>query len=241
MMDYHLDVNGFEFTAAYSVHEEAVLDSLIKRICSAPVSGTRKIVLLAGPPGAGKSTLALTLCQKTSGRMQALGLDGFHFPQKILNSTHIRTENGCVLLADIKGAPESFDAQKFLTVLTEMKTGAGNTWPVYDRNLHDVSGAQISVTTDTLIVEGNWVLLDSGIWREVRKYADVSVSVMADEFLLKERLIARKIRGGKTEAEARAWYDRVDGANVRRFQRESVPGDIAVFLREDGTLSFCKF
>ena len=42
---------------------------------------------------------------------------------------------------------------------------------------------------------------------------------------LRERLIARKMRGGRTEAEARAFYDACDGPNVRLCLQRRLPAD----------------
>ena len=108
-------------------------------------------------------------------------------------------------------------------------------WPVYDRQLHDVVPDRIPVTGDILLIEGNWLLLNESPWKEItEECADETIFIRAEEEQLRDRLIHRKVMGGKTEAEGAAWYDAVDGPNVRRVLQCSAPADLTLRMVSDG-------
>ena len=67
----------------------------------------------------------------------------------------------------------------------------------------------------TVVVEGNYLLLDSGLWGEVAGHLDVTLFVDLDEGIRRSRLIDRHIRFGKSEVDARAWALGPDEHNAR--------------------------
>ena len=123
MATFQLEVNGRAAAAEYrDADVERVLLPLLDRIarCTerADAARARTIVFIAAPPGAGKSTLAATL-ERLAGedprlpRMQAIGMDGFHFPNAYLDSHDATLADGRTLpLRAVKGAPETFDVEK---------------------------------------------------------------------------------------------------------------------------------
>ena len=92
---------------------------------------------------------------------------------------------------------------------------------IYDRNLHDVVEDQIKVTKDIILIEGNWLLLKQEPWKSMQQYADYKILILAEEEMLKERLISRKEKGGLTREEAVAWYQNSDSKNVTRVLKDS--------------------
>ena len=56
-----------------------------------------------------------------------------------------------------------------------------------------------------IIVEGNYLLLDTSGWQRVAPLLDLTVGVVLDEATRHERLIARHIAFGKSPDAARAW------------------------------------
>ena len=222
-------INGFDVQARFD--EAAVNDLFLPflRALTAMSRGRdgRLVAFLAAPPAAGKSTLAAfleKLSRETDGLtpVQALGMDGFHFHQDyILGHTVVR-DGVEIPMKTVKGAPDTFDVMKLDAALRALKHGPVN-WPFYDRRLHDVVEDAVPVTAPVVIVEGNWLLLNRPVWRDLPR--DVSAFVTADESLLRGRLIARKERGGLSHDEALAFYDRCDGPNVRLCLSESLNAD----------------
>ena len=228
-MKEQLLINGFMVEAVYSDETvERVLRPFLRTLAEKQrrQSG-RLIAFLAAPPATGKSTLAAFL-QKLAGDMsgmppvQALGMDGFHYHQDYILSHTAQREGKTVPMKQIKGAPESFDVLKLQKTLEDMRT-QDITWPVYDRTLHDVVEDAVHVTAPIVLVEGNYLLLDQPVWRELTH--DYAVFVLAEETQLRERLIVRKMRGGATEVEALRHYNNCDGPNVRLCLQGHLPCD----------------
>lgn len=113
----------------------------------------------AAPPGAGKSTLALFI-ESLCNDIQALSLDGFHYPQQYLKSHSLVIHDEEVLMSKIKGSAETFDTHAFKKHLEQL-AGDDCWWPIYDRNLHDVIDHQIHVTKPIVLIEGNCCCLMS--------------------------------------------------------------------------------
>ena len=99
--------------------------------------------------------------------------------------------------------------------------------------LHDVVEEAIPVTAPILLVEGNYLLLNQPIWRDLPH--DYAVFITADEVLLRQRLIERKMRGDKTHEQAALFYQESDGPNVRLCLGSRLPCDLELQLLPDGT------
>ena len=85
MIDYKVLINGLAVDAFYSEEcVETIFIPLLKRLTELQRQKNRRIlVMLAAPPGAGKSTLCSfleKLSKETDGvtPLQAIGMDGFH-------------------------------------------------------------------------------------------------------------------------------------------------------------------
>lgn len=232
MFDKVIEINGFSVRARYT---QATVEHVFRPLC-AQLGELSKyfdkpiVVLLAAPPGAGKSTLAYSLNDYAQSNGFApivpLGMDGFHYPNAYLK-TH--TAQDGALLSDIKGAPPTYDLARMQSAIAELRTGKCE-WPIYDRRLHDPAPEPLQVSGDMFIVEGNWLLLDEPGWRELKVECDISIAIDADEELLMPRLIARKVRGGMAEDAARTFCMRSDLNNIRLYREKRLPADIE--LRE---------
>ncbi len=201
--------------------------------------GRRLIVFLAAPPATGKSTLVLFLEQLAGDIegmpvLQAVGLDGFHFHAEELGRKTVRRDGKIISMKEVKGCAESFNVERLCRKLGALCQAKEVSWPVYDRQKHDVVEDALTVAGDIVLLEGNWLLLQEPCWQAACQYADYTVSLCADPVQLKERLIQRKIQGGKTAAEAAAFYLFSDRVNVERVLQESVPADTEWELTEDG-------
>jgi pantothenate kinase len=175
---------------------------LAARSASAPL-----LVGLAGKPGAGKSTAADQLAALLPGS-RVLPMDGFHFPQAHLVSLGRRER---------MGAPDTFDVDAFVALLESLRTPVTTVRaPGFDRTIEEPVPDQLSFTPEVpcIIVEGNYLLLDSGGWQRVAPLLDVTVGIVLDYAIRHERLIARHVAFGKSDEEARAWALGPDEANA---------------------------
>lgn len=230
-------VNGLEVRVDVDRHlvDEVLLPTLAGLARHDP-DGPRRFVFLAAPPGTGKSTLAAVVGQRAAHLgldLDVVGIDGFHHPQAHLDTHHLRGTP----LAAIKGAPETFDVATLRSFL-ERSAHAPLRWPVYDRVLHDVVPDATLVDAGLVLLEGNWLLLDEPGWRELAAHSVHNIFIEADRELLRERLIARKVRGGLDRAAATRFYERSDRPNVERVLERTDRRRVDLLLRmnSDGTI-----
>lgn len=181
----------------------------------------RFLTALAGPPGAGKSTLAAALVEALGQGAKAVPMDGFHYDDRVLIARGAR---------DRKGAPDTFDAQGFFHLLRRLRVEDEVAIPLFDRDLEiSRAGADIVTPEDRLlVVEGNYLLLNEAPWPQAAPLFDLTVWIDVPEAELDRRLLARWAHYGKTPAEARAWIDGNDMPNIRRVTRNSRAADVVV-------------
>ncbi|MDZ4395715.1 nucleoside triphosphate hydrolase [Cypionkella sp.] len=181
----------------------------------------RFLTALAGPPGAGKSTLAAELVAALGQGAKAVPMDGFHYDDAVLIARGARAR---------KGAPDTFDAQGFFHLLKRLRVEEEVAIPLFDRDLEiSRAGADIVTAADRLlVVEGNYLLLNEAPWPEAAPLFDLTVWIDVPEAELDRRLQARWAHYGKTPAEARAWIDSNDLPNVRRVTQNSRAADMTI-------------
>ena len=181
----------------------------------------RFIAALAGPPGAGKSTLAQALVDALGQDARVVPMDGFHFDDAILNARGQRNR---------KGAPETFDVAGYRHLLSRLSAEDEVAIPVFDRALELSRGSADLVTKDhrILVTEGNYLLLNEKPWLDLGEYFDLTVFIDVPEDELDRRLLDRWAFYGKTPEAARAWIDGNDMPNIRRVTRGSRQADITV-------------
>ena len=76
-------------------------------------------------------------------------------------------------------------------------------------------------TADTIVTEGNYLLLDSGGWEAVRPLLDEVCYVDLDDAVRLERLIARHEAFGMSREAATAWATGPDAANASSSRRRA--------------------
>ncbi|MDO4491031.1 MAG: nucleoside/nucleotide kinase family protein [Lachnospiraceae bacterium] len=240
-MKYELNNSGIIETAEFDDQAvEQVFLPLVKQLTRLQKEKNRRVVaFLAAPPGAGKSTLAAFLAHLSRitedvTEITTIGMDGFHRYQEYL-LTHTTVRDGREIpMVKIKGAPVTFDLEKLTAAVERVAAGEECGWPVYDRLLHNPVEDAVQVTGDIVLLEGNYLLLDTEGWRELKKYADLTISLSADADFLRNRLVSRKKKTGTPAQEAEDFVDSSDMVNVQTCLNESSQADIRIQVLGDG-------
>ena len=236
-----MEVNGLWQEVKFSAAAvEEIFMPFLHELTDLKMTMDRKVIAyLAAPPGAGKSTLAKFLEQLSRERanevdtIRALGIDGYHYTAAYMNITTLERDGKEILMRDIKGAPETFDVDLLVEKIREARS-EGTDWNIYDRKIHDVLPDYWSVEEDILLIEGNYLLLKEAGWTNVRVLADYSIFIDAEPQLLRERLINRKVAGGKSREEAERFFDFSDSKNIERVLKNSARADETWKLLADG-------
>ena len=190
-------------------------------------SGSRRLLGIAGAPGAGKSTLAARLARELGEQAVLVPMDGFHLADAALERLGRLGR---------KGAPDTFDAGGYAALLQRLRTARPQdapVWaPMFDRELEQPLAGAIEVGAEVplVITEGNYLLLEDGPFAQVRAMLDACWFVEVPEGLRIERLIARHERFGKSPQAAREWALGPDEANARLVAGTRDRADVVVDL-----------
>lgn len=191
-------------------------------------SGGRRLLGIAGAPGAGKSTLTALLAEQLpAGSCVVVPMDGFHLADIALARLG---------RAERKGAPDTFDAAGYVALLQRLRTAMPQdppVWaPMFERELEQPLAGAIEVGAEVplVITEGNYLLLDQGPFAQVGAMLDARWFVEVPERMRHERLIARHERFGKPPAAAREWALGPDEDNARLVAATRERADAVVSL-----------
>ncbi len=174
-------------------------------------STDRYLIGIVGKPGAGKSTLSAYLLEELhSSEVTVVPMDGYHLSNAVLQTLG---------RANRKGAPDTFDVAGFASLLQRIRNemSVDVYYPVFDRSIEESIAAQGVVTKEikVVIVEGNYLLHDSGGWEVIAELLDELWFIDVDDEKRLERLIARHIAYGKSPADAQSWSLGSDEVNAR--------------------------
>ncbi|WUP96619.1 nucleoside/nucleotide kinase family protein [Streptomyces sp. NBC_00247] len=207
------------------------LAPLTARARALVVPGRRRILGIAGPPGAGKSTLAAALVEALDGTAVLVPMDGFHLAGAELERLG---------RAARKGAPDTFDAAGYTALLRRLRepgtdrhaTDSGETVyaPAFDRALEEPIAGSVAVEpgTSLVVTEGNYLLHDDGPWAPVRGLLDEVWYVEIDPDLRVRRLVDRHVRFGRPRPDAERWVADSDEANARLVEAGRDRADLVV-------------
>lgn len=201
--------------------------SVQRRVKALP-SGGRVVVLIAGIPGSGKSTLtAAVYGQLTASAPEyaaIAGMDGFHRPEAELEREG---------LLDRKGAVETFDGQGYVELVRRAATaGWTGQLPTYDHAGREpvYSGKpehRVGKDCRVILAEGNYLLLEMQPWVALREVGAVSWWVDTPWARAEAWLRPRHAASGHTPevVEQKVANDR---RNARLIETRSVHADLVV-------------
>lgn len=198
----------------------------------------RVIVGIAGPAGSGKSVIASIFKMIESQvalpfKIETVGIDGFHYPNEFLLSKMSEGKP----LKDHKGRFDTYDVKKLTESLRRFSLGERVFFPSYSRKTHDpVPDAVFAEQYDPtlLILEGLWILREEDGWSKVGEFLDYSIFIETNKEHIKEDLIKRHLRGGRTLADATAYYEENESKNYDLIVQTSTKADkiIPTFYQE---------
>lgn len=188
-----------------------------------PPAGGRRLIGVAGAPGAGKSTLVQVLVATLGPVAVGVPLDGFH-----LADVELRRQG----LLERKGAPETFDAWGYAALLDRIRRRPEHVIyaPGFERDLEQPLAGAIPVPTEAIVVvsEGNYLLLDRPEWRAASALFDELWFVRVDPELRRSRLVDRHVAFGKSRDAAVSWVTRVDEANAALVEAAESRADLVL-------------
>lgn len=239
MKNYKLNVNGNMINAQFD--EENIQDIFIPLLHKwtnlQKEKKKRILILLAAPPGCGKTTISLFL-EYLSHQLnnvtplQTIGMDGFHHYQEYLDNHYIERNHQKILMKDVKGCPETFNVDKFIQKIKETKT-KDTYWPLYNRAIHNPQENQVYINGQIILIEGNYLLLDEEPWCHIHELFDDTIFIEAHPCELKKRLISRKMLGGVPFHLASDFYLKSDGVNVKRVLNHSLKANIHLLMQNN--------
>jgi pantothenate kinase len=210
---------------------QTLIAELSQKARALPV-GERFILGLIGYPGAGKSTTANFLVDGVNRVQNGAGdvaivvpMDGFHRYNSQLKELN---------LLHLKGVPDSFDGQAFVDLLRRIKEDRANTTlcPCFDRAIEEPTPDAIMIKPEhkLVVVEGNYLLLDSPPWDSARANLDEVwfIDCAMDEVV--NRLKLRHAAGGRDPEAARIKMESTDLPNAKLIESTRASADRVIVL-----------
>ncbi|CAH9093666.1 unnamed protein product [Cuscuta europaea] len=223
-----------------------IYDALAKRIVPTAAAASnphfKHIVGLAGPPGAGKSTLASEVVKRvnmlwpqkacsfdsqveTPEAAIVLPMDGFHLYRHQLDAMEDPDEAHAR-----RGAPWTFEPELLLMCLKALKDQGSIYAPSFDHGVGDPVENDIFVNVHhkVVIVEGNYLLLEEGVWNEISSIFDEKWFIDVDIEKAMQRVLKRHIGTGKPPDVAQWRIEYNDRPNAELILKSKKNADLVI-------------
>jgi len=199
------------------------VDPLVARASALAGRGDRRLLGITGAPGAGKSILAAEISAALGEQAVLVPMDGFHLAQARL---------AALGLVATKGAIDTFDVGGFVQLLARLRAADEPVVhaPEFHREIEEPVAGAIAVPRDIplVVVEGNYLLVDSGEWRSVRPLLDEVWYVDPGEDQRMAWLMARHMAFGRSRVEAEERALGSDQVNAALIQTTRNRADVVV-------------
>lgn len=209
-------------TVQPSVHEDiAALSDRLRELAS---TRQRVMVGLCGAPGVGKSMIAQQIADQLGAAEAAVvPMDGFHLAGNVIERLG---------LMERKGSIDTFDRNGYLALLRRLRANEEDVVyaPEYRREFEEPIAAAIAIPASVRIIltEGNYLLIDAPVWRDVRDVLDETWYIADTDAVRIPRLVERHVRFGKEPAAATEWAQGTDQLNAMLIAASQRRADIVV-------------
>ncbi|XP_033138339.1 putative uridine kinase C227.14 isoform X2 [Brassica rapa] len=233
---------------------DEIYDKLAERLVPTSAAmfspNVKRLVGLAGPPGAGKSTLAYEVVSRINRLWPqkaasfddevmppdvatVLPMDGFHLYRSQLDAMEDPKEAHAR-----RGAPWTFNPALLLNCLKKLRNEGSVYVPSFDHGVGDPVEDDIFVSLQhkVVIVEGNYLLLEEGTWKDISDMFDEKcvLSIFISRFIdvnldtAMERVEARHISTGKPPDVAKWRIDYNDRPNAELIVKSKTNADVLI-------------
>jgi transaldolase len=202
------------------------VEDVMRRAAALAESGRRVLVGITGPPGAGKTALAKAIVNQVGHTARFVGLGGFHVSQSPLLATG---------KSQRIGSPDIFDGPGVVALVKKLREQPNMTIyaPEYRRDPEEVISASVSIEpyVRLVVVEGNYLLVPSDLWGELRSlldevwYVDVEDDVRLGSSTSRHQFFAKSVEASRECA----LVSQLQNAELAIATRESA--DLVVSVR----------